>query len=48
MRAGPIEEVADGEVVCRVHSDGTVEEHRQFWVLVAGDELSWQQVQVVM
>ena len=37
------------QVVCRVHSDGTVEEHRQFWVLVAGDELSWQQTgQVVM
>ena len=30
------------QVVCRVHSEGTVEEHRQFWVLVAGEELSWQ------
>ena len=30
--------------MCRVHSEGTVEEHRQFWVLVAGDELSWQKM----
>ena len=32
------------QIVCRVHSEGTVEEHRQFWVLVAGDELSWQKM----
>ena len=36
------------EVVCRVHSEGSVEEHRQFWVLVAGKELAWQVLLLVV
>ena len=38
--AGPVSQ-AGPALVCRVNRQGQLEQHREFWVLVGGDELDW-------